>query len=249
MAKLLLSPSEGDLAELFGDDAISSSIPEQKGADILAYTRQGLLGIQRKSIPHDFIASVTDGRLARETSLLRDSCVIRLLLNEGRFRYWPDGHLSVDRKVPSRFTRRQIRGILYDIKYVKGVDYDYSEDLEDTVRYVRELISFLNKEKHLGMYTRPSDKGTWYVPSARDVQLWLLQGFPGIGPATADKIISRFGKIPLEWTCTLNELMEVPGLSKKKAQEIYIMLSAYREKKVEVGDVYQNLRSILKRER
>lgn len=225
MPVFLLSPSEKELIKAFGGDGIVSPLPESKGADVLVYTKQGLLGIQRKSVPHDFLASISDGRMVRETSLLPKECKFSLLLLEGRFRYYPDGHLSIDRHAPSRYTRSQIRGMLFDIWHIKSVPYDYTENTGDTASYIRSLVDFMNENKHLGMFRRPHAEGSWYVPSARDVHLWILQSFQGIGPSTAAKIIEHFGsEIPIRWTCTIDELKSVPGLSRKKAEELYSYL-------------------------
>lgn len=225
MSTYLLSPTENRLTDLFGNEAVVSNIPEQRGADIMMFTSPGSVGIQVKEIPNDFLSSVTDGRLARETSLL-SSCDFRLLLLRGEFKFWPDGRVSLPgRREPGRFTKKQVQGILFDIKYVKGVDYDYVNDYEDIVYYVRHLEQWMNKETHLAMYNRPGGpKGAWIVPSASEVQSWLLQGFDGIGPAIADSIIKHFNGIPLAWACTFQELLGVPKLSPKRAQYLWNFL-------------------------
>ena len=220
--KFLVSPTDNELAFALGKDAIISSLPEEKGADVLVYSKQGLMGIQRKAVPHDFISSITDGRMTRLTSLLAKNCPFRLLICEGKFRYFPDGHLVLSDRKSSRFTKGQIRGMLLDIKFVKGVDYDFTENLEDTARYIKTLAEFMNREKHLGLFVRPSAKGTWQTPTSRDIDLWLLQSFPGIGPTTAENIIQACGgKVPLGWTCTYKQLLSVRGLGRKRAGELW----------------------------
>lgn len=242
---LLLSPTEKTLRQCLGDRAITSLLPEEKGADVLIYTKQGLCGIQRKEIPHDFIASFTDGRMARETALLKKHCRYRLLLCEGRFRYFPSGHLAVDRKVPSRFTRRQVRGMLFDVRYIQGVEVDYTDNVEDTALYIAWLAEYMSKGKHLGLFSRPSAAGTWGVPTAKDIELWLLQSFPGIGPAIADNIIRHFGgKLPLTWTCTLDELCSVPRLTPKRAREMWPVLTGEVVEHAELSQ-FDRLRKML----
>ena len=241
----LISPSETALAEKLGERAIISPLTEEKGADILIYTTQGLIGIQRKEVPHDFISSFTDGRMAREASLLKTHCRFRILLEEGRFRYYPDTRLVVDRKEPSRFTRRQIHGMENDIRFVMGIDIVRTEDIDETAEYIKHLPEFIEKKKHLGLYARPSAQGTWYVPTARDIELWLLQSFPGIGPTLADNIVTHFGKIPMGWTCTLTELEQVPGLGKKRAKAIFDILSSSAQKQ---GNIFDVMRARLKHE-
>ena len=220
--RVLLSPTENSLSGILKDEAITSSLPEQKGADVLIYSKQGLLGLQRKEVPHDFISSMTDGRMTRETTLLAQHCQFRRLVCEGKFKYYPDTTLVMDKHVKSQYNRKQVRGMLNDISLVKGIQIEYTDDVYDTVEYIRTIVEFTGKDKHLGLYTRPSAKGAWYVPTTKDIWLWLLQSFPGVGPATADNIVNKFnGQIPLQWTCTLEELMDVPRMSKERAKEMY----------------------------
>lgn len=221
MTRVLASPSEPkEIVEPL--EAIASPLCEDRGADYLLYTKQGLVGLQRKQVPHDFVSSFTDGRMARETSLLAEYCKFSWVICEGRFRFFPDGRLAVDRKEPSRFTRKQIYGMLFDIKLVKGIDILYTDDPEDTIGCIRALVDFMSREKHLGLYTRPSAKGAWYVPTTKDIDLWLLQSFEGVGPAVADSIISHFGgRVPLRWSCTLRDLIEVPKLRPKVAKALW----------------------------
>ena len=241
MIKFLLSPSETKLAEKFEDEAVNSDLPEQKGADILLYTDSGLVGFQRKRIPHDFISSITDGRFARLLPLLTKSCAFFRLINEGEFKYWPNqtvflGKTRDGKQIPCRFTKGHVRGILNDIEFVWGVPVRWTEDIDDTVDYLRSVRDFMTAKKHTGLFTRPKVKGSWYVPSADETQLWLLQGFGGIGPSTADKIVKHFGGIPLKWTCTAEELTKVGGISIKTARELLGVLSAVPKSAKHTGE-------------
>lgn len=220
--KALLSPTETELSKVLGDSAITSSLPEERGADVLLYTTHGVFGIQRKAVPHDFISSIEDGRMARSTTLLQSSCPFRLLLCEGRFRYYPDGRLDLGPRVPTHYTVKHIRGMLFDIRFVKNVEVDFTDDIRDTAHYIRALVEFFGKEKHLGLYRRPGAKGTWGAPTPEDIDLWLLQSFQGIGVTLAGNIVERFGgKVPLQWSCSLEELRSVPGLGKKRAEALW----------------------------
>ncbi len=220
--KALLSPTENDLSKALGDSAITSSLPEERGADVLLFTKQGVIGIQRKKVPHDFISSIEDGRMARSTTLLQSTCPFRLLLCEGRFRYYPDGRLDLGPRVPSHYTIKHLRGMLFDIRFVKNVEVDYTDDIRDTAYYIRSLGDFFNAEKHLGLFRRPGAKGTWGAPTSEDIDLWLLQSFQGIGVTLAGNIVEQFGgKVPLQWSCSLAELRSVPGLGKKRAEALW----------------------------
>ncbi len=256
MVKVLLSPSEIALAKILKGEAITSPLPELKGADILVYTKHGLVGMQRKEVPHDFISSFTDGRMARSMALLVKSCTFTRLVCEGTFRYWPDGtvHLGMTKdkkKIPTRYTRKHIHGMLNDVEFVKGVMVRRTDDLDDTVRYIRSVSEFLSRDKHTGLYSRPSAQGTWFTPKAKDIYLWLLQSFPGIGPTTADNIVDEFGgEIPLAWTCTVEELAAVKGLSKARAKEMWESLpttAAGTSHRAASGSAVDDLRKLIGR--
>lgn len=232
--RVLLSPTEQDLADELKDEAITSSLPEEKGADVLLYTEHGVFGFQRKKCPTDFLTSVEDGRLTREMALLKQCTFSRLIMEEP-FKYWYDGTVLLGYKyekgkkvrIQSRYTKNHIMGMVNDIELVHGVIVKQTEDLKDTVAYIRSMHHFMTKSGHTGLYSRPSAKGTWYVPSSKDLHLWILQSFPGIGPTLADSIIKHFnGEIPLKWTCTAEQLSQVPRLPKKKAYELIDSLLA-----------------------
>lgn len=245
--KSLLSPSEVQLTKALEDEAMVSPLPEEKGADVLLYTGSGLVGMQRKAVPSDFIDSFTDGRLARSLPLLVRGCKFTRLVCEGRFKYWPDGTVDLGmvakgKRVPSRYTRAHIHGMLNDIEFVWDVKVHWTDDLEDTVRYIRSVRDFLSRKKHVGLYSRPSAKGAWYVSTAKDLYFWILQSFPGIGPNTADAIVAHFdGNIPMQWTCTLEQLASVSGLSVKRARELWNSLSH-----VDIESSFSRMRERLK---
>ncbi len=249
--RILLSPSEVALAGKLKEEAITSSIPEQKGADILIYSKHGLLGMQRKEVPHDFLSSFTDGRMSRATSLLQQGCTFTRMICEGTFKYWPDGtvHLGMTKarkKIPTSYNHKHIHGMLNDIEFIKGIMIRWTNDIDDTVTYIRSVVNFLEAGKHFGLYTRPSAKGVWVVPKAKDIHLWVLQSFPGVGPAVADKIVERFGGIPLQWTCTMEELMAVPRLSKERAAEMFNSLSGPSQP-IQHVDEFERLRRLLQK--
>ncbi len=230
-AKFLLSPTESDLAKALGDEAINSPLCEERGADILLYTSVGLFGFQRKRVPHDFLSSFTDGRFTRLLPLLTKNCVYFRLIKEGKFKYWPDqtvdlGMMAGHKRIPSRFTRTQVHGMLNDIDMLWGVPIRETEDVDDTVRFLKSVRTFMEAKTHLGTYNRPKVQGAWYVPTAEETQLWILQGFSGIGPTTADAIIKHFGRIPLRWTCTPEELSSVGRISIKRATELISILNS-----------------------
>ncbi len=228
MPEFLLSPSEGDLLEKLKSRAKFSSIPETRGADVLFSTPYGLFGLQRKQVPHDFLKSARDGRIAREAALLR-KLPFSQFLAEGRFRYYPDTSVVVP-GVPKgtyRFTRKGVRGIELSIRVVQGIDLIYVEDMDETVEYLRYLREYMSKEKHTTIFKRPRGADAWGYKDRKEDLLWILQGFPGVGVGTAEKILDAFGgEIPLRWACTLEDLLQIPRMTKTTAGKMMDCLPA-----------------------
>lgn len=225
--KFLLSPSETQLADKLGDEAVNSSLCEEKGADILLYTNAGLFKWQRKEVPSDFLLSVTDGRFARLLPVLIKECAYFRLICEGQFKYWSDGTVYMGKRhngerIPSHFTKKGVHGILNDLEITWDVRIRWTEDIDDTVMYLRAVRDYMTAGKHLGLYTKPKVQGVWAVPTSKELEMWILQSWPGIGPSSADAIIQHFnGKIPLKWSCSYEELAGVAGIGKSKAIEMW----------------------------
>lgn len=218
---VLLSPTESELAKRLGDGAIVSSIPETHGADIFIPSKYGSYGGQRKECPHDFISSFADGRMARETSLLAKTTTFCDVICEGKFRYSADGSLITSHKVPRKYYRAQIEAMKLDIRLVKGVEIAYTDDIVETTAYIKIVEKFMNKEVHTGLFRRPTGKGLWGTPTTDELWLWILQGFPEVGPGLADKIINHFKIIPLNWTCSYEQLLQVPGIGVGRGKKLW----------------------------
>lgn len=242
---VLLSPSEVDLSKALGSEAVTSPLCEQKGADILIYTDSGLVGLQRKQVPNDFLDSFGDGRFARLLPLLTKHCAFYRVVCEGQFKYWPDGtvHLGMfkgGKRIPSRYTRRHVHGMINDLEFVWGIQIHWTDGIEDTVNYIHSVQQFMDAKKHTGLFTRPKAKGLWYVPTARDIELWILQSFPGVGVKTADAIIKHFGCVPLKWSCSAHELAQVERVGVKKATELMSYLNKDIQRQAHDGGIEVN---------
>ena len=219
----LISPSEHD-ALLMSEDGFSSHTPEKYGADflILLTTMRG--GVQRKKFPDDFFASLADGRLARELSLM-SRLEYRLLVLEGSPTYTSEGYL-VD-PYYSGWSQKRLRNLLRSVKIKHGVDVEWSSNLQDTILIVEEVESYLRKGVHASLMTRPKHevKGEWGDFNKRDWARFFLQGFPGVGNRIAEAIFDTFGRVPLKWDCTEEELKSVPRIGKKTAEMLFKLLS------------------------
>lgn len=219
----LVAPSEPPLLKLLGR---VSQRPEHFGSDVLwAAAPVGTVGVQRKTV-QDFLASVTDGRLAKEVSQLQ-VLDLRVLIIEGRPTWTVDGELV--NAYGQRWTRSQHRRFLWSMRS-SGVWVDWSDDLADTVGMVRDLEEWTRKAKHGSLMRRPGAKGAWGKATTREWGVHMLQGFDGIGSDTALRIWEHFNGIPLAWTVDEKELQRVHGVGKVRARR---MVESLRQPKVE----------------
>lgn len=196
-------------------------MPENHGSDILWATEHGMVGVQRKEVK-DLVASMGDGRLSKEVAQMQ-SLWLRVLIIEGRFRWTRDGEM-VGNGYGQGVTRKALKGFLWSIRS-KGIWVEFSNDEQDTVEVVGWLRAWSKKDKHTSLLTRPGPGSSsgWGKASEKDYALHLLTSLPGIGPGTASKIFDHFGKVPMRWTVTSEELMAVDGVGPvraKKMQEV-----------------------------
>jgi Fanconi anemia group M protein len=210
---ILVSPSEPQEFLSLIPDAVSSPVPERYGADFLISARGLTAGVQRKTL-NDLISSLEDGRLAHEVRrLARLDVSVLAFENPYGFDNWSP--------LAMRYTPQQVLRLLFSIQ-AEGVWVFRTPSVAGTADLIRELAAWLAKGEHLSMRTRPKDvdRDGWGRATDRDWAVFLLQGFPGVGPVLAEAIYDRFGRVPLAWTCTEKELREIQGIGPKRAREL-----------------------------
>lgn len=217
MTVFLVSPAEPPSIKVLGN---TSDLVETYGADILWADQKmgGFIGVQRKFYT-DLLASIQDDdRLHRETAQL-PRCKMAFLVVEGRPHWTVEGTLN-DRFY-GRWTRDGYRSLLREVQ-TKGIYVEYTDDEEDTVRYVRSLAKWIAKGEHHALDRRPKpgpDK--WGHRSNRATQLHVLQGIDDIGPIQAGAIIDHCGgELPLRWTLTEKEMLGIKGIGKGKVKKM-----------------------------
>lgn len=220
---MLISPTEPAPLRAIGR---TSMVPERFGCDILWPSRLGLVGVQRKEMPGDFLSSVSDGRLANQVARMV-GLGIKVLVLEGRPNWTSEGVLLNDWGQP--WTRAQHRRFLWSMRF-QGVWVDWSDGLGDTIEVVQDMVVWSRKKDHRSLQRRPAARGAWGKANSREWQMHLLQSFDGIGPVQAEKIIDSFeGAVPLAWTVDEKELEMVPGIGKKKAQRMVDAIGVIRD--------------------
>lgn len=216
---ILISPSEPPAIRELGT---SSSTPEQYGADLLIPADGYLIGIQRKVFPGDFLSSLHDGRLAEHLHLLT-KCQLSILILEGRPAWSTSGYLiGFDYGQGREFARSSLRGLLLSAQHLLGVAHHWTDNLTDTLDFVRDIARWAEKDDHTSLFKRPGIQKSEFKRkiSDRDKAIYLLQGFDGIGYGTAGAIFDHFGHLPLTWTVPSKVLAEVPGVGKGRVRKL-----------------------------
>lgn len=215
---MLISPTEPPELRAIGSVTL---LPEKFGADIAWAMKGGWVGVQRKEVK-DFIASIGDGRIGQQVSQMQALQHAHLVI-EGRVTWTTEGEMANASGYGRPLTRAQWRGVIWSIQS-RGVHVGFTDSLTDTIEFVRQLESWLRKEKHSSLNKREAVYAPWGKASNRDFARHVLMGFPGVGVELADRIIDKFGGIPLGWTVTVQEMLQVEGIGKKKAEMLMMAL-------------------------
>lgn len=196
-----------------------SSEPEKLGCDFLWDSPLGRVGVQRKEI-HDLLSSLGDGRLQREVGQAQ-SLDLAYVVIEGLLQWRKDGTFFGGHwGVRYRFSKKHLAGLSFSLTS-RGIGLLFTDTSEQTAQLIRWLYDWSHKPNHLSLQARPKPQGAWGTTSNHDYAVHLLQGFQGIGPGTAEKIIEAFGGVPLAWTVTVDQLRSVGGIGPKRARALY----------------------------
>ncbi len=174
-------------------------IKELKVAD---YIVKGT-AIERKTVS-DFISSMKDGRLMKQLEELKQY-ESRLLVVEGI----DEQDLYIDSEENIGMHPNSIRGFLLSILLNHKIPIIFTKNYEDTARF----ISVLSKKEQRDAPLNVSKK----VLGKKEQAQYLLEGFPGIGPKTARKLLKKFRTIKNVIGATEEELKKEIG---KKADNL-----------------------------
>jgi Fanconi anemia group M protein len=163
----------------------------------------GVITVERKTAD-DFIVSIIDGRLFRQVANLKKNCDHPVLLIEGNpFR------------TGLKVSRSAIRGALLSVQTVWNVPVVYSRSVEDSIEL---MLIMAHQFKRLSS-VMPLRSG--YRPRRISTrQLYVLQGFPGIGPHLAKRLLNHFGSVAAVLGASSETLKGVKGVGRVTAETI-----------------------------
>jgi Fanconi anemia group M protein len=174
---------------------------ELKVADYIV----GGVVIERKTIS-DFISSMLNGRMSRQLEDLKQYPT-KLLIIEG----FDEQELYNDHEIEG-VNPNSIRGFLLSISLKHKIPIIFTKDAKDTANYILVIARKKQTQARLNVKKKAFNK--------KEQLQFILEGFPGIGPKAAKKLLEEFKTIKNIINATEEQLQKTLG---KKA-EIFKLL-------------------------
>lgn len=167
------------------------------------YIINDTITVERKTAK-DFLISIIDGRLFNQLSNLKKFC------------NHPNPY-----ETEHNFDRMAIKGTLISVQTIWYVPIIFSRATEDS----RDILLMISRQLGTSIDVVPLRKG--YRPKRiKSKQLYLLQGFPQVGPKLAKRLILHFKSVSKIMNASVQALTEVDGIGMISAQKIREVLDA-----------------------
>jgi len=167
-------------------EAVWAALAKRDDAAIeIARLRVGDYRVERRVVVErktasDFAVSLIDGRLFRQAASLAAAPERAVLVLEGGDKDWQDTGVR----------HESIQGALIAIAVFFSVTVLRSDGPEETARLLVYLGRQARRSAHGGL-----PRSGYRPKGKRALQLFLLQGLPGVGPERAARLLERFGSV------------------------------------------------------
>lgn len=181
-----------------------NDLTEKFGSDFLFSSKSGLVGIQRKKFPEDFLASLRGGdRVARELEQMR-KLALGIWVLEGYGAWTNEGYLVYGGRY--KYYLNEYWGFLLSLQAYLGYPVIVTGNSLETYRFVEQTYRWANKpEEHGSLFRRNKPQ------SSEEWEVFFLQGIPGIGRGTAQKIVQYYNGVPVVLQDVAEDLSRVIG--------------------------------------
>jgi len=159
----------------------------------------------------DFAESIKDGRLFSQANRLTAACPSVAFILEGK----------ASDLTQSRMRREALQGALISLSLIYQIPILRSFDPDETAR----LLLYAGEQLHRDQIDHISRHGR-RPKRRRKLQLYVLQGLPGIGPEKAGRLLERFGSVEGVMAASEQDLQLVPGIGERIARSIRWLLEA-----------------------
>ena len=166
------------------------------------------VAVERKTVS-DFISSMINRRLLKQLEELQQY-KNKLLIVEGI----DEQDLYTDSKEKTGMHPNSVRGFLLSITLKYNIPLIFTKNAEDTAIF----LTLIAKKQDREMSWRATKK----TLNKKEQLQFIVEGFPGIGPKTARKLLKHFKTLQKFVNSTQEQLQEVLG---KKSEKIFKIIS------------------------
>lgn len=182
---------------------------------------------ERKHMPEDLLASMSDGRLNREVQALLENIEKggrSYLLLEGKLECDSYSHIISGHKVTG-WEIDKVSERLSSIQDV-GIKILYSPSLHETALVLISQMRWELKGSHKSIHTRPGpDKDSWGTrPSYSNYILWSYQGCPGISSILAEILYKRASTWEELIKLSVEDIKQLNHFGSKRAERLWKFL-------------------------
>ncbi|MCI0698849.1 helix-hairpin-helix domain-containing protein [candidate division KSB1 bacterium] len=165
------------------------------------------IAVERKTTA-DFIQSIFDKRLFAQVGALRMSFPCPILLIE-----------KCD--TPSREIHPSaVRGAMLYVALLNRIPIIHTENAADTVETLFAMAQLVHRETAQEFSLHSKRRSL----SPQKTQRYILETIPGIGPHLAKALLQQFGNLQAVFNAAPDDLMEVPGIGRSRAEKIRTLL-------------------------
>jgi len=170
------------------------------------------LAIERRD-GNSFLQGIMDKTLYTSAIYLRENFNTPILIVEGDIRYECRG-----------FNPQAVRGALSSMILLYGIDVLSTPNVEETAM----LIAMMARHEQIGTHdiSLIPKRKAMDIP---DMQRRIIEMLPGCGVVMARDLLNRFGSVKGIINASEEDFLDVPGIGKKKAEEIYQILNVEYE--------------------
>ncbi|MFH0868960.1 MAG: DEAD/DEAH box helicase [archaeon] len=181
------------------------------------------VGIERKTVS-DFVNSLIDGRLFEQAKNLKSDFVRPMYIVEGNLK-----EMFSARNVKPQAIWAAMLSLIVDWK----IPVLFSSGAEETAALIVAAARREQVEGKKQISVREERKPK-IIP---EMQQFLVEGLPGIGPIAARSLLKQFGTPAKVLSASLNELQAVGGIGPKKAELIKKILETEFKSEPVIDDV------------
>jgi DNA excision repair protein ERCC-4 len=163
---------------------------------------------ERKTLP-DLVASIRDGRLFSQARGLCSAKTMPALILQG----------SVQDLRDSGMTRAAIQGALVSLTFRFGIPILRARDGRECAL----LMLYAAQQTSAGRIALIRRPGPTAKAKQRR-QLYILQGFPGIGALRSRHLLAHYGSLVEIFNASAKDLQNLPGMGRKTAESMYRLL-------------------------